>query len=187
MRFLKTPILLLCIVVSFYSKNADASDSITLVKYADLECPYGKAIHPHIKSLVKKYGDKISFEFKTMPLDYHPTAQTAARIFHALKLQNSKVAYKFYDSIYENQVSLKSNQGNIPYLMNMAEKVGADIPRLKSDMETEQIYSLVKENVKEALSFGVHETPGVVVNGIAISGFRPTFEQMDKLIASQLD
>lgn len=159
---------------------------IEIIKYADFECPYGKAVQPYIKKALAKYGSKIRFTFKTMPLDYHPTAQIAARYFYALKKQSEKKAYEYYHKIYEQQQVLKSGQGNVPYLRDVVKSLGVDMKQIEIDRESEQTYALVDRDIQEAVRLGVDETPGVVIGGYLIPGIEPTWEEIDQAIERAL-
>src|SRR4051812_37953851 len=70
---------------------------VTIVPYADFQCPYCKAGAERIEQLRRDYGDKIRFMFKHCPLDMHPMALPAARYFEAVALQGTEKAYRFHD------------------------------------------------------------------------------------------
>jgi protein-disulfide isomerase len=52
--------------------------TIKIVEYTDFECPYCNRSFPTIEALLKKYGEKISMEYKSFPLAFHADAQKAA-------------------------------------------------------------------------------------------------------------
>lgn len=51
---------------------------IKMIEYTDFECPYCNMAFPTIEALLAKYGDKISLEYRSFPLNFHPNAQKAA-------------------------------------------------------------------------------------------------------------
>ena len=52
--------------------------AVTVVEFADYECPYCQQIYPDIKRLEKEFEGKISFAFKDCPLPMHCHAMKAA-------------------------------------------------------------------------------------------------------------
>jgi protein-disulfide isomerase len=168
------------------SLRGNPQAAIQIVKYADLECPYGKAVQPMIKKALAKYGDRVKFVFKTMPLDYHPTSHIAARYFYALSDQNEQLAYRFYHLIYENQNVLKSGDGNEGYLESSAAKLGADMIRLKKDMKSASVQSRIDRDIAQALELKINETPGLVIGGQVIPGIEPTWQQIESAIQKAL-
>lgn len=51
---------------------------IKIVEFTDFECPFCERAFPTIEALMKKYEGKISLEYKSFPLPFHPLAQKAA-------------------------------------------------------------------------------------------------------------
>jgi transposase-like protein len=49
---------------------------VTLVKYGDYECPYCGQLHPVLKELQERAGERVRFIFRHFPLDSeHPRAR----------------------------------------------------------------------------------------------------------------
>jgi hypothetical protein len=51
---------------------------VTIIEFADYECPYCQQIHPLLKKLEQEFDGKIALAFKDMPLPMHPRAAKAA-------------------------------------------------------------------------------------------------------------
>ncbi len=56
------------------SENA----KIKIVEFTDFECPYCERAFPTVSAVMEKYKGKISLEYKSFPLSFHPSAQKAA-------------------------------------------------------------------------------------------------------------
>ena len=158
--------------------KADAP--ILLVEYSDFQCPYCKRGYQTVEELRKKYGDKIGFTFKHLPLDFHPLAMPAAKRFEALALQGSEIAYKFHDHVFENQEKLGT--GKEKFLDEAAKKAGGDVAKMKKDMDSEEVTKRIEADMKEAKSFDISGTPGFIVAGVALRGAYPIdkFEEIIK-------
>lgn len=160
---------------------------VHIVKYADFECPYGKSVQPYVKKALEKYGDQVSFNFKTMPLDYHPTSRIAAKYYYALKQQSPALALKFYNFTYENQAALKSFSGNEDFLRKTVKQLGADMKKIEIALSSPSIEKQISADVQEAITLGINETPGILVNGLVVpGGIEPTWEQIDATVQKAL-
>jgi len=51
---------------------------VKIIEYTDFECPYCNMAFPTIEALLVKYGEKISLEYRSFPLSFHPDAEKAA-------------------------------------------------------------------------------------------------------------
>jgi protein-disulfide isomerase len=144
---------------------------ITLVEYSDFECPFCGRGYTTVKELMKKYDGKIKFVYKHLPLSFHPQAMISAKYYEAIRLQDQKKAFAFHDEIYKDQKGL--SEGTV-FLDKVAKKVGADLKRVKKDIESEKVAQRIDEDVQEAGSLGMQGTPGFLINGIPVRGAYPS-------------
>ncbi len=148
------------------NKNA----AITLVEYSDFECPYCSRGFQTVLQLMKKYGKNLRFVYKHLPLSFHKNAMLASQYYEAIRLQNAEKAFKFHDEIYKNQKKLKQGE---KFLKDIAKKVGANMAKLAKNIKSKKVMDRIKEDQKEAASFGMQGTPGFVLNGIPVKGAYP--------------
>jgi protein-disulfide isomerase len=143
---------------------------ITLIVYSDFECPYCERGYRTTKRLLEAYKGRIRFIYKHLPLQNHPMGQSAAGYYEALRLQNPQWAIRFHDALYEGQGKLREGES---YLEALAKELGANMKRLKSDLESEGVKKRIAEDMAEAASFGIQGTPGFLLNGVPIKGAYP--------------
>ncbi|WP_372651399.1 DsbA family protein [Halobacteriovorax sp.] len=156
---------------------------ITVVEYSDFECPYCSKGFKTVKSLLKKYDGKVQFVFKHLPLSFHENAVIAAKYYEAVRLQDEKLAIEFHDYIFNNQSDLKSGE---KFLKELSKKLGVNMKRLSSDLDSEAIKLRIAEDLSEASRFGMEGTPGFLVNGIPIRGAYP-LEHFDMIISKLVE
>ena len=61
-----------------------ADAPVTIVEYADFECPYCGRAEPALRELLAEFGDELRYVFRHLPLsDVHPHAQLAAEASEA--------------------------------------------------------------------------------------------------------
>lgn len=143
---------------------------ITLVEYSDFECPFCARGFQTVMDLMNKFPGKIRFVYKHLPLSFHEQAMISSQYYEAIRLQNEKKAFEFHDEIYKNQAKLKNG---VSFLDATAKKVGADMARLKKDVNSAEVKARIDADVKEAGSFGMQGTPGFLLNGVPVRGAYP--------------
>src|SRR3989338_2850142 len=52
---------------------------ITIVEFADFQCPFCSRFHTPILEVLKAYPDKVNYMLKNFPLPFHPEARPAAK------------------------------------------------------------------------------------------------------------
>ena len=144
---------------------------ITLVEYSDFECPFCSRGFETVQALLKKYDGKIRFVYKHLPLSFHEQAMISAKYYEAVRLQDEKKAFAFHDIIFKNQTKLKNG---VAFLDATAKQVGADMAKLKKDLNSAAVTERIEADVKEAGTFGMQGTPGFLLNGIPVRGAYPT-------------
>jgi protein-disulfide isomerase len=150
---------------------------ITIVEYADFQCPACRVAHQSLKELKKRKGEQIQFHYKHMPLDFHPMAMPAAQYFEAIKMQDPKKAYAFYNYLFENQKQLTDEA----FLKKAAAFVKADLRKIALDMRSEKVQKRINEDMAEFQKFGYTGTPVVIINGVSMPGAQPV-EQLENMI-----
>lgn len=142
---------------------------ITVVEYSDFECPFCSRGFQTVEALRKKYGAKLRFVFKHLPLtNMHPKAMPAAQWMEAIALQNPDKAWLFHDKMFENQDKLGDE-----FFRATAKELGIDVAKAEKDLNSKAVNDKIEADIKEAKSFKFDGTPGFVVNGVPLRGAYP--------------
>lgn len=151
-----------------------ADAKITIVEYSDFECPYCSRGYQTIQEVKKEYGNQVRIVFKHLPLDFHPKAMPAAKMFEAVARQSAEKAYKFHDIVFENQGDLRSK--GEAFLKDAAKKAGADMKKVEKDLADPKLMDRINADMEEAKGFGFSGTPGFLINGVSLRGAYPFSE-----------
>lgn len=143
---------------------------LTLVEYSDFECPFCTRGYETVVNLLKKYDGKIRFIYKHLPLSFHEQAMISAQYYEAIRLQDPKKAFAFHDEIFKNQRKLKNG---VAFLDATAKQVGADLAKVKKELNSPAVKARIDEDMKEAAKFGMQGTPGFLLNGVPVRGAYP--------------
>jgi predicted DsbA family dithiol-disulfide isomerase len=141
-----------------------ATAPVTLVEYGDYECPYCGRMHPVVKELRERLGDRLRFVFRHFPLDsVHPQARRAAEAAEAAAAQGR--FWEMHDLLYENQDDLGDEA-----LRRYATRLGLDPERFDGDLEERAHAPRVREDRFGGERSGVEGTPTFFVNGVRYEG-----------------
>jgi protein-disulfide isomerase len=162
-----------------------ANAPVTIVEFADFECPFCAHAFSVIETLVNTtYKGKVKVIFKAYPLNVHPWAMKAAEAAECARMQNPDAFWDFARYFYTNQGSIdaKNIQDNVDKL---AKSQRLDGPSLKACMDSPQTEARIKQDQTDGNSIRVSSTPTFFVNGIPVVGLQDE-KTMDYVIDSEL-
>jgi protein-disulfide isomerase len=154
-----------------------ADGKIVIVEYADFQCPACGMAHENLKKVLQKYGDRVQFYYKNMPLSFHKMAYPAATYYEAVAKQDRVKAKDYFNYLFENQEKMKDEA----FLKETAKKMKVDMKRLATDILSEGVKKTISDDMAEFEKFGFTGTPVLVVNGVALHGAQPA-EVIEKTI-----
>jgi protein-disulfide isomerase len=139
------------------SKGADDA-KVTIVEFADFECPHCRAAVPMIDAVLAAHADKVRIVYKFVALPLHVRAEPAARAAWAAGQQG-----KFWEMehlLFERQDHLE--QGD---LERYAHILKLDVARWKVDMESPAAKDRIAEDHRLEEDLKLKGTPTLYVNG----------------------
>lgn len=132
---------------------------VTLVEWADFECPFCAVAAPILKNIVEKYPDQVRLVFKHYPLSAHQHAENAARA--AVAAQKQGKFWPVQQALFEAQKSGLDE----PNIMKLARDAGLDMKGFESDIASEATADSVARDRKQADELGLEGTPMIYING----------------------
>jgi protein-disulfide isomerase len=132
---------------------------VTVVEWADFQCPFCKATAPVLDELVNRYQGKVRLYFKNYPLPAHNLAEPAARAAIAADAQGK--FWEMHHKLFEAGPSGLEPRG----LETTARELGLKLDRFKADMESEATTARIAREKKQAETLGFGGTPLIYVNG----------------------
>ena len=131
---------------------------VTLVEYADFECPYCGQAEPIVRELLADFGD-IRYVWRHLPLlDVHPNAQVAAEAVEAAARQGA--FWDMHDLLLDHQGALLKRD-----LLGYAEQLDLDVALFTKDLHQHVGAARVAQDVDSADLGGVSGTPTFFING----------------------
>ncbi len=166
------------IIRPYTPTKGPATAPITIIEFADFECPFCYKTEPTIEQLQKTYGDKIRWVFKYLPLDFHKHAMPASQAAAAAHLQGK--FWPFAQAVFAQQDKL----GDKLYA-DTAKSLKLDLKKFDADRNSDAVKANIAQDLQDAASVEARGTPYFLINGKALSGALP-LEEFTKIIEAEL-
>jgi len=139
-------------------KNA----TVTVVEFADYECPYCQKVAAAMKQLQTDLGDRVAFAYKDFPLPMHARAEKAAEASRCAGEQGK--FWEFHDELFATK-ELDTNE-----LKEHARALKLDEVKFDQCLDTGAEAAVVDRDRKEGIKLGITGTPSFFINGHFLSG-----------------
>lgn len=158
------------------SPQKGATDAtITLVEFADFECPACKAATPVLDALVEKNAD-VRLVFKNFPLDFHEHAEDAARASMAADEQG-----KFWDM--HKALFKEAEPLTLVKLSSLAKTLGLSAEQFEKSLRSEVVVDRVARDKKHGKELNLRGTPSVFINGREFSYAADFAQELEAWVA----
>ncbi len=148
-----------------HTKGGDVTAPVTLVEYADFQCPACANAAPMIDQLNREFGDDLRIVFKHYPLTtIHRNAESSSRAAEAAAVSGK--FWEMHDLLFERQHEWANLADPTPKYEEYAEELGILLDQFRYDYaERAETAENVEQNRREALSLGLRGTPSIFING----------------------
>lgn len=159
--------------------------AVTIEEYGDYQCPPCGALHPILKTLKAKFGNRMQINFHHLPLtSIHKNAQMAAQAAEAAKLQGK--FWEMHDALYGGQ-SMWSELDDIrPIVADYARVIGLNAEQFKKDLDSPRVKAAVFADTQRAEALKIDSTPTLLIDGQLLSNDNFTPEKLEAEIAQRL-
>ena len=152
------PSLRLPINLAGYPSKGNPNAKVTLVEFADYQCPHCKNAGPVVKKLMEKYGEQIRLVFRDFPINPSGISRKIAEAAVCADQQN--MYWPFHELAFSRQSYLKSVTPEM-----LATELDMDIVALNNCLKSGEAQTRVASSEAEARELGVTSTPSFFVNG----------------------
>lgn len=148
----------------------DRAAPVTIVEFADFQCPFCARAADTVAQMQKEYGPKkLRLVFKHAPLPFHPNARPAAEAAETVRALGGNAAFwTFYDLAFHDQQNLSRESYE-----EWAQKSGVAVNAFHDAIESHRFAAKVDDDLDLGKKVGVNGTPAFFVNGILLSGAQP--------------
>lgn len=135
---------------------------VTLVEFADYQCPYCQTVNSQIRRLKQEFGEALTVMYKDFPLPMHPNAQKAAEAARCAGEQGK--FWEYHDTLFYSKLLGPDD------LREHARVLKLDTDRFDRCLDNGEQADAVKKDLQEAKDLGLTGTPSFFVNGHFFSG-----------------
>ena len=135
-----------------------ANAKITLVEFADYECPHCKRFQPVLRQILEEFQGEVKLYFKHYPLPQHTSARLAAEAATAAQKQGK--FWPFEEKLWANQDNLTPAE-----LEKYAKEIGLDLAKFRQDLDSPAVKARVQKDRTEGSAAGISSTPTLFING----------------------
>ena len=151
---------------------------VTIVEFADFECPYCGRVQATLDRVDAERPDQIRWVFKYLPLIHHAHAQDAA--VAAACADEQGLFWEMAAGLFEHQNELSEDT----YLA-VARSVGLDEESWQECYDTRATLDLVQADYDLAYEMDVPVTPAFFINGHPLLGAAPLADFLDAVDAAR--
>ncbi|HEY4281252.1 MAG TPA: Na+/H+ antiporter NhaA [Conexibacter sp.] len=132
---------------------------LTLVEFADFECPFCARATGLAKELRERFGNDLRYAIRQLPLvDVHPHAEMAAQAMEEAAVQGK--FWELHDVLFRHQDELELED-----LLGYAGEIGLDVEEMALALSDGRHAERIRKDVVSAELSGARGTPTFFVNG----------------------
>lgn len=132
---------------------------VTIVEFADYQCPFCARMVPTLREVVKKYEGKVRWVYRDFPLrEIHPEAMPAALAAQCAGDQGKY--YEMHDKLFENYQQL-----NAALYTRLGTELGLDMNKYNECIKSGKHNDEIMRDYADGSQLGVNGTPSYFING----------------------
>ena len=158
--------------------------AVTLVEYADFQCPACAAYHPLLEQLLKEFDGKMKFVYRYLPLSsIHQNANLSAYAAQAASKQGK--FWEMHDMLYEDQSVWAESKNARDIFVGYAGTLGLNVAQFKKDIDASDVTAVVRDQTEAGTRSGLSSTPTFFLNGKKIANPQ-SYDDLRELIIQAL-
>ena len=136
-----------------------AEAQLTLVQFADFQCPHCGLVHPVVQEIAGELKDSLRIVYRHFPLSQvHPRAQAAAHAAEAAAAQGR--FWEMADLLHENNEDLEAEA-----IQRYARTLKLDMKQFNREIESGVHAARIRADFLGGVRSGVNGTPTFFING----------------------
>lgn len=154
---------------------------VAMVVFTDFQCPFCARHSAETESqLIDEYVNSSQLRIEWRDVDFFgDDSNLAARGAWAAGQQHRYI--EFHQTLFGDGEALDPEDLTLEKLTEVAQSLNMDIAQFERDIEADEAYQHVRDNVDEAAAVGAFNTPAFLINGEPLSGAQP-LEEFEKVI-----
>jgi protein-disulfide isomerase len=152
---------------------------VTVVEFADYQCPYCRATEANAEKLRAQFKNQIRYSYRDFPLPNHQFAEKAAEASRCAGDQGKY--WEYHDLLFTGDGTALDLAG----LKAFASKAKLDTAKFDSCLDSNKEQAAVQQDLNQGQSLGVSGTPSFFINGYFVGG-SVTYDTLKELVQRQI-
>lgn len=152
---------------------------VTVVEFADYQCPYCRQEEPVMQKLREQFKDKVKISYRDFPLPMHQYARKAAEAARCAGEQGK--FWPYHDKIF----SAGGEDLGVPALKTAARDLKLDGAKFDKCVDSSQEQAAVDKDLNAGKNLGITGTPTIYVNGFSLAGAQP-YAALESVVQEQI-
>lgn len=164
----------------------DANAPVTVIEYADFQCPVCKRAETSIVSkLEEEYvqSGKVKIEFRMLPF-LGQESWDAAQAAEAAREQGK--FWEYHSALFNAQGRENSGAYKYDKLVELAKDVGLDVAKFEATLTANTYLAAIQKEADEAHSAGINSTPTFFIGDTKIVGAQP-YAKFQEAVDAELE
>jgi protein-disulfide isomerase len=154
---------------------------VVIVEFFDPACETCRTFYPLVKQLMAKHPDRIRLVMRYAP--FHKGSDKVVAVLDAARRQGK--FWPVLEALLESQKDWASNHtAKVDLIWPHLDGLGLNMEQLAIDLTAPDLKQAVAQDLTDANTLGVSQTPEYFVNGRPLPSFG--FEQLQQLVGEEL-
>ena len=156
--------------------------TVTLIEYADFQCPGCAAMAPIISQVMPKVSDFVQLRYRIYPLPQHSLARAAAAAGESAGRQGK--FWEMHDILFANQTSWEAmTAGQFrSELDTYASSLNLNIDQFNQDLDDDSVFDPINKDITAANQIPLQATPTLVINGKVVQTLPTSADELTALL-----
>jgi protein-disulfide isomerase len=151
---------------------------VSIVEYADFQCPFCARQAPDLRKLQAEYSGKVIVAFKHFPLPFHKQAKAAH--LAALAAGEQGKFWEMHDLIYRHPDHLSTEDFD-----RYAGDLGLNKEKYRRSLSDPAQSALIDHDISKGKALGVNATPTFVIDGHRLVGSQ-SYARLKQIVEAEL-
>lgn len=143
-------------------KIATDSAKVTIVEFADFQCPACGQAYPQIKQVLNDFAGKINYVYRHFPLPQHQNAILAAKSAEAAGEQGR--FWEMSEFLFTRQPEWSEKTNAKEVFINYAKSLDLNTDQFSQDIDSDKFLSTINKDKEDGTSVEVTSTPTIFIN-----------------------
>lgn len=169
-------------LLRFHSPTIGKSEApVHIVEFLDPACETCSAFYPYVKQMMAANPDKIRLSVRYAP--FHPGSDEVVKMLEATRKQGKY--WESLETLLSSQAAwVQQHTARPEQVWPQLERVGLDLERIRNDMQSPDIARVVQQDLADAQTLNVTQTPEYFVNGRPLPSFG--YDELKALVQEEL-